>query len=530
MAFPRVFSLPHPALALGFLAGYVALDWISFIQPFAPFGITPWNPPTGLSFILVLLFGQRFIPLLFVAPLLADLLVRQLPLPWWVEIVTSVVIGGGYALGLMVLLRPATRFNPALSSMRDLLLLFGVTLASSAVVATCYVGVLVVAGLVETQEFTAATLQFWIGDIIGVAVVTPFALILLTRGRSLPLSGETALQILAIVAVIAFEFVYSESHRFEFFYLLFLPIIWMAVRGGLELVVVGILVTQIGLIVSAQLLQRETIDVTAFQALMLILAMTGLAAGAVVTEHRRTELQLRLHQDSLARVARLGSLGEFAAMVAHEINQPLMAAGTYTRLMADMLHASQGPDAKAVETAEKAAMQVQRAADVVRKLRALIRLDKSGRAPIAIDRIVRETLELCRPDLERHRAAMRVSLDPDLPPVMVDLLQIEQVLLNLVRNAAEAMAENSGGGVITIRATATDSGDVVIEVRDTGPGFPPRLAAAEFPLLSSDKPEGLGVGLALCRSIIESHGGRLTLGGGPEGALVRFTLPAAGSG
>ena len=97
MAFPRVFSLPHYVLALGFLGFYVLLDWISFIQPFAPFGITPWNPPTGLSFILVLLFGQRFIPLLFVAPLLADLLVRQLPLPWSVEIATSLIIGGGYA-------------------------------------------------------------------------------------------------------------------------------------------------------------------------------------------------------------------------------------------------------------------------------------------------------------------------------------------------------------------------------------------------------------------------------------------------
>ena len=99
MAFPRFFSLPPIAIGAGYLAGYVLLDWISFIQPFAPFGITPWNPPTGLSFVLVLLFGQRFIPLLFVAPLLADVLVRQLPLPWSTEIIGTLLIAGGYAIG-----------------------------------------------------------------------------------------------------------------------------------------------------------------------------------------------------------------------------------------------------------------------------------------------------------------------------------------------------------------------------------------------------------------------------------------------
>src|SRR5512143_561997 len=92
MAFPRVFSLPPAVIGIGYLAGYVLLDWVSFIHPFAPFGITPWNPPTGLSFILILLFGQRFIPLLFAAPLLADILVRQLPLSWTVEFVTSATI------------------------------------------------------------------------------------------------------------------------------------------------------------------------------------------------------------------------------------------------------------------------------------------------------------------------------------------------------------------------------------------------------------------------------------------------------
>jgi C4-dicarboxylate-specific signal transduction histidine kinase len=247
-----------------------------------------------------------------------------------------------------------------------------------------------------------------------------------------------------------------------------------------------------------------------------------------VTEHRRVQFQVRLHQDSLARLARLGSMGELAAAVAHEINQPLTAAGTYARLVADTLRSGDGDKAVMVETAGKAAAQVERAAEVVRRLRALIRLDQTGRAPIDVERIVRETLELCQPDLDRYGIRTRVALDSGLPHVLVDLLQIEQVLLNLVRNAIEAMHGLGGGGVITVEATRT--GDTVeLAVSDTGPGFPPEVVAEEFLPLSSTKEEGLGVGLSLSRSIVEAHGGKLALGGDAHGARVLITLPVAKS-
>jgi signal transduction histidine kinase len=265
---------------------------------------------------------------------------------------------------------------------------------------------------------------------------------------------------------------------------------------------------------------------------MLVLALTGLAAGAVVTEHRRTELQLRRHQESLARVARLGSMGEFAAMIAHEINQPLMAAGTYTRLVAAGLRGPGPLDPDAIESADKAAAQVERAADVVRRLRALIRLDQSGRAPVAAERIVRETMNIAGHDLERHGIAVIVDLAPDLPPVMADLLQIEQVLLNLLRNASEAMqAADHPDGEIVITARRADAGWVRIEVRDTGPGLTPDQIDAGPQPLASTKPDGLGIGLPLCRSIVEAHGGEFTIEAAAKGGTVaRLTLPAARTG
>jgi len=339
------------------------------------------------------------------------------------------------------------------------------------------------------------------------------------------MTTETSLQFVAIGIALALVFGLAEEQQFQLFYVLFLPIVWLAVRTGSEGVSVGILVTQLGLILGIQLFPAGTFDVTAFQALMLVLAVTGLVAGELVTERRRTEAQLRLQQESHSRLARLGSMGELAAAVAHELNQPLMAAGTYTRLVNDAMSAAPVDVATAAETAKKAVAQVERAAEVVRRLRALVRLDRSNRAPCRFEQIAEEALELCRPDLDRTRVTARTDIAADLPRIMVDLLQVEQVLINLLRNAIEAIGNMRGSVLIAARPFDTDF--VEVRVVDTGPGFPPKLLESAFLPLSSSKAEGLGIGLPLCRSIVEAHGGKLWIDDGSQGGAVHFTLPIA---
>lgn len=528
VVYARLLSLPAAVPAAAYLVGYVLLDWISFIEPYAPFGITPWNPGTGLSFALVLLFGRRTIPFLFVSPLLSDLIQYQSALPWPIELVCTALIGTGYSAALLFMLRPGLKFDPALSSIRDMVLLMLVAVVSAAFVASSYVAVTTAAGLLPVKDFAAATLRYWVGDVIGIVVFAPFSLIALTRRRVLRLSAETALQFAAIIAALALVFGYAREQQFQLFYVLFLPIVWMAVRTGSEGVIVGILITQLGLIFGVILFPGEGHDVTAFQALMLVLAATGLIAGELVTERRRTESQLRLHQDSLSRLARLGSMGELAAAVAHELNQPLMAAGTYTRLVDDAIRSGSADPSMVAETAKKAAVQVERAAEVVRRLRALVRLDRGSRAPISVERIVKETLALCQPDLDRIQASARTVIASGLAPVMVDILQIEQALLNLLRNSIEAIGEADGiHGSITVEAAAAGADFVEIRVSDSGPGFAPERLDNPFLAFSSSKAEGLGFGLPLCKSIIEAHGGRLWLDGSARGAAVHFTLPVA---
>jgi signal transduction histidine kinase len=528
MTFPRIFDAPNIVVGAAYLSAFALLDWISFIEPYAHLGITPWNPGIGLSFVLLLLFGRRMFPFLLVSPLLADLLHQQFSMPWAVEILSTVLIGGGYSIALVFLLRPKLRFDPALSSMRDLVLLMFVAVVSAALVACSYVGLTVAAGLLPISEFGTAAVRYWVGDVIGVMVVTPFALFALTRRQLLPLSLETLLQFASIAAAFVVVFSFSGEQQFQLFYVLFLPIVWIAVRTGSEGVSAGILVTQLGLILGVQFFPAGALDLTALQALMLVLAMTGLVAGELVTERRRTESQLWRHQETLARLGRLGSMGEFAAAVAHELNQPLMAAGTYTRLVDNAMTGSNSDVVAIADTAKKAVAQVERAAEVVRRLRALVRLDRSNRTPCRFERVVKETLELCQPDLDRFHVSVRSAIAADVPPLMIDLLQIEQVMINLLRNAIDAINESdSVRGSVLIQANRANVDFVEIRVTDNGPGFSPSLLESAFLPLSSSKAEGLGVGLPLCRSIIEAHGGQIWLASSTEGATVRFTLPIA---
>ena len=165
----------------------------------------------------------------------------------------------------------------------------------------------------------------------------------------------------------------------------------------------------------------------------------------------------------------------------------------------------------------------------MRRLRDFIRLGRSETAPIAVSRLVQEAVAYCHAELDSNGVALSLRLDRDLPVVKADALQIEQVIVNLVRNAAEALADaGRHDGKVTIEAEADGAGSVIVRVRDNGPGFDPGLAERAATPFTTTKVDGLGLGLSLARSIIEAHGGRLAIASSASGAAVSFTLPAVG--
>jgi len=525
----RLRSLPLLPLGVLYTCAHMLLDWLSYVHPFGSFGLTPWNPSTGLGFVMVLLLGRRTLPVFFAALIISNLLIRGMPVPMWVAIAESLLVGTGYGVALAALLNPSLRFDVSLSSVRDLFLFLLALVLSSALVASAYVSLLFIADLLPAHDVPTALLRYWVGDMIGVTVVTPFGLLAFSRDHLIRPEWEPVLQIAStLILTVWVAAVFAQHHQLQLFYLLFLPVTWIAVRSGVEGVSVALMSIQLGLVLALVIFPGGSIDVLDFQARMLVLAITGLVAGVLVSERRAAEARLRMNQAALAQVSRLGSMGELAAAIAHEINQPLSAASTYTGLVAESLEGERLRDPGTRDLAAKAVSQIRRAADVVRRLRTLVRLGRSERAPTSATTIISEAIDLVRGDLERHNIMLRLDLDGDLPLLMADRLQIEQVLLNLIRNAAEAILEaENGRREVLVRAKRSGPGLVELSVIDTGRGFASSFAD-EVPLpLSTTKPDGLGIGLSLCRSIAEAHGGALMIRNTGSGARVSISLPVA---
>jgi C4-dicarboxylate-specific signal transduction histidine kinase len=242
----------------------------------------------------------------------------------------------------------------------------------------------------------------------------------------------------------------------------------------------------------------------------------------LVNEQQRIQQQLRLNQEALSRALRVGTTGEFAAALAHEINQPLTAISNYARLVMT------APDpAVASEASQRLVAQVERAAEVIRRLRNFIRLGRSETVPASVSRLVQEAVAYCHAELDTQGIELQSRLARDLPAVKADALQIEQVIVNLVRNAAEALMDAGRyDGKVVIEAERDASGFVIIRVRDNGPGFDPGLADRAIDPFATTKTDGLGLGLSLARSIVEAHGGRLSINSSASGAVVSFTIPA----
>ncbi|MCW5772810.1 MAG: MASE1 domain-containing protein, partial [Rhodospirillaceae bacterium] len=256
-----------------YLVIYAALDWISLIDPASPFGITPWNPPAGLSFALLLRYGTRFAPAAFVAVIAADLLFRHGLHQPSVAAAVALVIAGLYACAAS-LLRHKFRIASDLSGRRDLVALLGVALAAAVAVAAAVIAIYCTAGLLAWSDYFSFALRFWVGDVLGIVVLTPF-LLLLAPPRQWPVllgrarAAEYGLQFAAIALGLWIIFGLESANHFEFSYVLFLPLIWIGLRDGLVGAAWGIVATQIGLVVAIQAKGFEAATVTQFQLLML---------------------------------------------------------------------------------------------------------------------------------------------------------------------------------------------------------------------------------------------------------------------
>lgn len=247
-----------------------------------------------------------------------------------------------------------------------------------------------------------------------------------------------------------------------------------------------------------------------------------------ITHRQRTELRLQDLQSELAHVGRVSEMGTLASSLAHELNQPLTAVTNYCESARDLL--ASNPDAETLDVIrgalDDAAKQAVRAGQIVRRLRDFISYGDAERRTESLQRLVTEANALALVGTREHGIEVQVQLNPKADEVFVDRIQIQQVLVNLIRNAIDAMVDSPVRS-LTIRTNPEPRDFVSVSIEDSGSGISDAVASQLFQPFVTTKKAGMGIGLSICRTIVEAHGGQIGFEPGPDGGTIfRFTLPA----
>lgn len=505
-----------------YLVLFVAFDYVSYVKPFGTFGATPWNPQAGLSVSLIYLGGTVYALPVLLSASISDYVLRAAPLGFSLELLTSLATGFSHILCALLLQR-FLPFDPRFRTVRDVITFVGAAFFTSALAAGLYTIVLAMAGELGRGDFLHVAWRLFIGGLIGILVVCPVILLVVTL-RPAPMVRRTwMLQFAAIVAALLIIFGYRDATAFQLFYLLFLPLLWVALTYGTAGSAAALVVIQIGLVIGAEIRFGNAPGLAALQTLMIALTVTGLVVGAVVTEREAAAARSRDQQSAMNRTLRVRAAGEIAAAIAHEVNQPLTAIKTYASVASKAL---EDGNVDLVRLAiGKLSTQSDRAAQVIKSIRELLHQGQYTPAPIDLSELLSEFVNLYSGNLQLAGVALTYSVPETLPIVWADKIQLSQALLNLVNNSADAIRGTSETGHISVDVDVLNPNSYVISVRDDGPGFPPSFNTEDPTLFVTTKVEGSGIGLSIARTVAEIHGGRLVIETSRRGAHVKLILP-----
>jgi signal transduction histidine kinase len=527
------------AIAVAFLIAYVGLEWASFLHEYKGVPVTPWNPGLGVVFALIVLKGPLYGLVLLAGVITAETFVLKTELAWPVIALMAIIISASYtAAG--VIARKRLHIDVRLSDVRDISVLLVSGAFGAALSATLLCVLLLVSSELRTGDLVHSSVPLLVGDIIGIAVMTPLVMQLWARSRDATVTGFTAvlpelLVLLAVIGIALWLLVGTGPSDYRLFSLLFLPVLVASLRHGVDGACVSLAAIQLGLVMLLRWHGHDAAAFTAFQVAMLVLTMSGLLVGVVVSERQRADAlaeqaaaRLKELQAEANRADRMSLVSGMASALAHEINQPMTAARALARSVQHILQVPEPDVARVNANLSNMIAQIDHAGGVVSRMREFLRRGLPHFSTLDAGDVLRDALQLARPEAAMKGIAMDLQVAPYLPTIFGDRIQLQQVVLNLIRNAMESIVSTQrGDGRIRIALSpGGDANTVEIVVADNGAGVAEGLPL--FNPLFSSKKEGMGLGLSICASIVQAHGGRIWMQSSKAGATeFRFSLPTA---
>lgn len=525
---PARWSGRSVGVALLFLAAYLVLAWVSYIHPVRGLNITPWNPQSALV-VGLLLWRPRAWWLAWIAVACGDALVST-EVSWAAALLPAAALVAGYAATAAALGRWIGR-APAVVDRRVLVAFFSIVCLGALLAAALRVAALLAVDGVEPERVLLAIHRGWVGDGVGLLVTLPLLLMLGSgerRGATRAMLASSEWWLIAVLAIACVVLVFTRpaEEQFKLFYLLFLPVAWSAARFGVTGAAWAGGLVQLLMVLAVQSAPYRPLTVFEFQLLIAALSGTGLLLGATVDEREETARALRAS-------LRLAAAGDMAAALAHELNQPLTALSTYARasqLLAQRVCSEHGDTAQPLlDVTDRLAAEAHRAGQVVSRLRNFFREQATELQLTSVRELLQEAVGSQQARAEALQANLGWACTPPDLSIWLDPVQLALVLRNLVANSLDAVGQAPPPAgqphAVEVRATRIDN-DVVFSVSDSAAGLRGEEVSQVFERRRSDKPGGMGMGLAISRSIVEAHGGRLWAEPGPGGKFL-FTLPCS---
>lgn len=514
-----------------FTVAYFALEWATRVHELEPLGITLWNPAKALSLWLLLTKGIVYAPVLFVAGLLVDLFIYGTAKSIPSMMTTSAVVALGFA-GLALTLSRGLGFTLGRTDLRNVIALLVVVPCGAFVIAASYCGLLVLFGDLATRQYWEAVPYLWVGDTVGIVIILPVAMAAIAL-KARPLEArfksiliDTGVFAAGTLAALLLIFSVERADDYHFFYLLFLPVSWIAVRTGFSGAAAGVCLVHLLLLGAISWSDYPASTFMGYQLLVLALALNGLLLGAVIDERRRSDELLREQHVEVARMTRHATAGAMGVSLAHQISQPLSNVAMYLHVAKQLLAEKPEAPAPVAGALAKATGQLRQAKDILERLRDFVSRGTLRPTPTDLGALTRKVVALAEDDARAHGVSVRLDTTA-VPPATVDALQMEQALINVINNAIDAAAETvRTPGVVTVFVTSTDK-SIRIEVEDNGPGVADSVAKHLFEPFITTKQRGMGLGLALSRELIGAHGGTISWEGRQPAAGTRFIIEIA---